>query len=145
MAVKPIPDGFHAVTPYLVVENVPRLIEFITAAFGGLEVHRTSRPDGRVMHATVQIGNSMVMTGEAMDRFPARTAMLYLYVPDVDRIYCAAVEAGGKSLAEPADQFYGDRTAAIEDPAGNTWWIATHTEDVLPEEIERRARDQERG
>ena len=117
MKVKPIPDGFHSVTPYLIVEGVPGLIDFLKAAFEAKEIHRTDLPDGRVMHAQLQIGDSMVMMGEAMEGFPA----------------------------QPADQFYGDRNAGVKDPTGNTWWIGTHVEDVDQEEIVRRAQAMGRG
>ena len=129
MTVKPIPDGFHSVTPYLIVEGVPGLIDFLKAAFEAKEIHRTDLPDGRVMHAQLQIGDSMVMMGEAMEGFP----------------YKQALEAGGKSLMEPADQFYGDRNAGVKDPTGNTWWIGTHVEDVDQKEIVRRAQAMGRG
>jgi uncharacterized glyoxalase superfamily protein PhnB len=95
-------------------------------------------PDGRVMHAEVQIGDTRVMMGEPMDPYPARPCNLYMYVPNVDEVYQRAVKAGGKSLSEPKDQFYGDRSGGVEDPSGNTWWIATHVEDVSVEEMQRR-------
>src|SRR5579875_89712 len=138
MAVKPIPDGFHSVTPYLLVQDAGKLIAFLETAFGARETERTSRPDGGVMHAQVQIGDSMVMMGEPTD-YPAQPASLYLYVEDVDQTYARALAAGAKSVSPPADQFYGDRSGGITDPAGNTWWIATHIEDVPPDEIARRA------
>src|SRR5437867_10828831 len=122
MGQKPIPVGFHTVTPYLVSEGVPRLIEFLDAAFNAVEVERSIDGNGRVMHAEVRIGDSMVMIGEAMDRCPAVSTSLYLYVPDIDAVYCQAIQAGGVSLMEPADQFYGDRNAGVQDPAGHKWW-----------------------
>lgn len=141
MAVKPIPEGFHTVTPYLVVEGVTGLLDFLKAALGATEIERTSDGTGRVMHAQVRIGDSMVMMGEAMEGFPPMPSSLYLYVPDTDALYHQAIQAGGESLMEPADQFYGDRNAGIKDPSGNKWWIATHVEDVPPEELARRARE----
>ena len=138
MAAKPIPDGFHAVTPYLLVQDAAKLIAFLEQAFGARETERTSRPDGGVMHAQVQIGDSMVMMGEPTDH-PAQPASLYLYVQDVDATYARALAAGANAVSPPADQFYGDRSGGITDPAGNTWWIATHIEDVPPDEIARRA------
>ena len=143
MAVHPVPEGFHTVTPYLIVDNAPELIEFLAVAFGAEEVHRTTLPDGRVMHAQVQIGDSMVMMGESMEGFPATPASLYLYVPDVDAVYRTAIKAGGASIMEPADQFYGDRNAGVVGPAGNKWWIGTHIEDVAPAEMERRLAQRE--
>jgi uncharacterized glyoxalase superfamily protein PhnB len=144
MAVQPIPDGFHTVTPYLVVEEVPRLIEFLAAAFGGEETARTTAPDGRIMHAQVKIGDSVVMMGGATEEFPALQTAIYLYVEDTDATYERAVQAGGESLFEPDDQFYGDRMAGVRGPAGNFWWIATHVEGVDPDQVERRAAERER-
>jgi uncharacterized glyoxalase superfamily protein PhnB len=140
MAVKAIPDGYHAITPYLVVPGVAKLLDFLKEAFGAEETHpRMTRPDGTVMHAEVRIGDSRVMLGEASDRFPAMPGSLYLYVPDTDALYRRALAAGATSLMEPADQFYGDRNAGVKDPSGNAWWIATHKEDVSHEELVRRA------
>jgi uncharacterized glyoxalase superfamily protein PhnB len=139
MSVKPIPEGFRTLTPYLVVTGVPRLIDFLKAAFGAREHYRSTRPDGVVMHASLEVGDSMLMMGEAQGTFPPMPACLYVYVPDVDATYRQAVAAGGISLAEPANQFYGDRKAGVRDPSGNMWWLATHVEDVTEEEIARRA------
>ena len=139
MTVKPIPDGYHTVTPYLVVPGVAGLIEFLKQAFGAQETHRTVRPDGNVMHAQVQIGSSPVMMGEPMGDQPPIPAALYLYFKDTDTVYRRAIEAGGESVMEPADQFYGDRNAGVKDPSGNLWWIATRKEDLTAEEIEKRA------
>ena len=139
MAVKPIPDGYHTITPYLVVQGVPKLIEFLKEAFGGVEKECMKLPDGTVMHAEVRIGDSLVMMGEARGQFKPMPGSLYLYVPDTDAAYKRALQAGGMTTMEPADQFYGDRNAGVMDPAGNLWWIATRQEDVSPEELERRA------
>jgi PhnB protein len=139
MPVKPVPDGFRTVTPYLVVEDVPRLIDFLKAAFGAVETERVDGPGGRVAHAEVRIGDSIVMMGGAMERFPAIQTMLYVYVPDADAVYGQALQAGATSVMEPANQFYGDRSGGVKDPAGNTWWIATHVEDVPRDELQRRA------
>jgi uncharacterized glyoxalase superfamily protein PhnB len=139
MSSKPIPDGFHTVTPYLLVEDASRLIEFITDAFDGEETHRTNRPDGGIMHVQMRIGDSMVMLAEATAEFLPMPSMIYLYVPDCDKLYERAIKAGAESLMEPADQFYGDRNAGIKDPVGNMWWIGTHLEDLTEEEITTRA------
>lgn len=139
MPVKPIPEGYHTVTPYLTVPGVARLIEFLKQAFGAEEKERMARPDGAVMHAEVRIGDSMVMLGEPSGNFSPMPAMIYLYVDDTDAAYRRALEAGATSMMEPADQFYGDRNAGVKDPSGNLWWIATHKEDVPPEEMKRRA------
>jgi PhnB protein len=138
MPVKPIPDGYHTLTPLIAVRGVPRLIEFLKVAFGATEIMRFDLPDGSVMHAEVKIGDSSIMMGEMMDDSPPAHAALYFYVPEVDVVYRAAMDAGAESLTEPSDQFWGDRTASIKDPTGNTWWIATHVEDVSPEEIKKR-------
>ncbi len=139
MAVKPIPDGYHSLTPYLVVQGVAKLIDFLKQAFEAKEVHRMSRPDGTIMHAEVRIGDSVVMMGEAMGEFKPMPAMIYLYVNDADAVYQRALQAGATSMMEPADQFYGDRNGGVKDPCGNQWWIATHKEDVPPEELAKRA------
>jgi PhnB protein len=139
---KPIPEGYHSVTPYLTVQGVRKLMNFMTQAFGAKETFRTNRPDGTVWHAEMQIGDSRVMLGEANEQWKARPSALYLYVEDVDGVYRQAVEAGGKSLGEPATHQYGDRSGGVEDPCGNQWWIATHVEDVSAEEFERRMKTQ---
>ena len=139
MAVKPIPEGYHSITPYLVVEDVARLIDFLKAAFGAVEVHRMQRPDGRVGHAEVQIGDSRLMIGEAQGEWKPMPCALYLYLENCDAVYRQEIKAGATSLREPQDQFYGDRHGGVIDPCGNQWWIATHIEDVSPEEIARRA------
>jgi len=139
MAVKPIPDGYHSVTPFLIVPGAAKLLDFLQQAFEAQELHRMPRPDGTIMHAEVRIGDSLVMMGEPMGDGQPLFGSLYLYVHDVDAVYKRALQAGATSTSEPADQFYGDRSAGIKDPVGNQWWIATHKEDVPPEEIARRA------
>lgn len=139
MAVKPIPEGYHSVTPYLVVQDAAKLIDFLKDAFGGEERERLPRPDGGVGHAEVKIGDSIVMMGDASPEFGPMPTMIYLYVNDADAVYNRAVRAGAASLEEPSDQFYGDRRAGVKDQFGNLWYIATHTEDVPPEEMGRRA------
>jgi len=142
VAVKPKPEGFHSVTPYLVVPNVAQVIDFAKRAFGAKELYPPMRrSDGSIMHCELRIGDSPVMMGEPMGQYPAMPACLYVYVEDTDAVYRQAVQAGGTSMMEPADQFYGDRNAGVKDPAGNLWWIATHKEDVSPEEMERRAQE----
>jgi len=139
MPVKPIPDGFHTVTPYLLVPDTQAQLEFIIHALGGSEVYAMRTPDGTLMHAEVQLGSSKVMMGQATGEYPPMPTMLYLYVADVDAAYQQAVGAGGESLQEPKDEFYGDRTAAVEDVNGNKWYLATHVENVSEEEMEKRA------
>src|SRR4030081_1144777 len=139
MAVKPIPDGYHTVTPYLIVPGVAKLIDFLKAAFDAKEIHRMATPDGRIMHAEVKIGDSPVMLGEPMGEWKPMPCMMYLYVKDTDAVYNQALKAGATSAMEPADQFYGDRNAGVKDGTGNLWWIATHKEDVAPEEMKKRS------
>jgi uncharacterized glyoxalase superfamily protein PhnB len=140
VAVKLIPDGYHSITPYLIVPGVARLLDFLKEAFGAEETHpRMTRPDGAVMHAEVRIGDSRLMMGEPGGNWTPMPGSLYLYVPDTDAVYRRALAAGATSLMEPADQFYGDRNAGVKDPSGNSWWIATHKEDVSHEEMVRRA------
>jgi PhnB protein len=138
---QPIPEGFHTITPYFTVKGVPRLIKFLKQAFEAVEVRCSVMPDGTVMNAELKIGDSMVMLGEAPnDRTDLkRTAsMLYMYVIDADSVYERAIKGGGKAIREPADQMYGDRVGAIEDPWGNQWWIATRKENVSDDELSKR-------
>lgn len=139
MTARPIPEGYHTVTPYLVVPGVPRLIEFLQRVFDARELERMAREDGTVMHAEVQIGDSRVMMGEPMGQMTPMPGHLYVYVDDADAAWRRALEAGAVSLQEPADQFYGDRTAGVQDPTGNQWWVATRKEEVPPDEMARRA------
>jgi PhnB protein len=139
MAVKPIPEGYHSVTPYLAVEGADKLLEFVKRAFDAADRECMRRPDGTIHHAEVKIGDSIVMLAEASGQWKPRPSTLYLYVNDTDETYRRAIEAGATSLMEPANQFYGDRNAGVQDPSGNFWWIATHLEDVSPEEMQRRA------
>jgi uncharacterized glyoxalase superfamily protein PhnB len=131
--VKPIPEGHHTVTPYLVVPGVAKLIEFAKQAFGATEVYLSKRPDGTVQHAEIKIGDSTVMMGEAGAGGKNFPGMLHLYMEDVDAVYQRAIQAGAKSLREPADQPQGDRMGGVEDAFGNQWWIATHIADVSPQ------------
>lgn len=141
MAVKPIPDGYHTVIPYFVVQGIPQLLRFLKQAFEAEEIERVARPDDTISHAEVRIGDSVVMMGEATDESEPMPGSIYLYVPDTDAVYKRALEAGATSLMEPADQFYGDRNAGVKDTSGNVWWIATHVEDLSPEELQRRAQE----
>ena len=138
--VKPVPQGYHTVTPYLVVDGAEKIIRFVKEAFGAQPVFEPmARPDGKIMHAEFKIGDSIVMLADTSERAQATSDMLYLYVPNVDAVYQKALKAGGKSLMEPTDQFYGDRSSSVMDPAGNRWFIATHIEDVSPAELKKRA------
>jgi len=139
MVVKPIPDGYHSVTPYLVVQGAAKLIDFMKQAFQAKEGERVTHPDGTIMHAEVRIGDSVVMLGEAMGEHQPRPGTMYLYVNNADATYQRALQAGATSTEEPADQFWGDRIGGVKDPVGNHWWIATRKEDLLPEELAKRA------
>jgi uncharacterized glyoxalase superfamily protein PhnB len=141
MAVKPIPDGYHSVNPYLTVQGVEKLLEFLKQVFAAEETERIPRPDGSIGHAEVRIGDSVVMMGDATDEWPPMPGSAYVYVTDVDDVYQTALSAGATSLHEPTEEFYGDRMAGVRDPVGNVWWIATHTEDVPAEELAKRAQE----
>ncbi len=137
---KPIPEGFDTVTPYIVADNAKDVIAFMQKAFGAeLDHPPTKRPDGKIMHATLLIGSSRVMIADSSDRAMASPVMLYIYVPDVDAVYQSALAAGGASIMEPSDMFYGDRSGGVTDMAGNQWFIGTRIEDVAPEELQKRA------
>ncbi len=136
--VKPIPDGYHTLTPFLMVNEGEKMLAFIKDAFGATvhTLHKT--PEGKIMHAELQIGDSRLMLAEGSEKYPTVPGMIYVYVEDCDAVHKSAVQAGGTSLREPTDEFYGDRSCGIKDMSGNQWWIATHIEDVSQEEIQRR-------
>ena len=149
MAVKAIPDGYHSVTPYLMVDRAADAIAFYQEAFGATELFRMADGKGRVSHAEIRIGDSVVMLADThpgtMCSGPrslgGSTVALMLYLDNVDTVFARALKAGGKSLRPLANQFYGDRSGTLEDPFGHVWTVATHVEDVPPEEIERRLAD----
>jgi PhnB protein len=147
MAVKPIPQGYHTVTPYLIVKDAARAIDFYKKAFGATEVMRMAAPGGKVGHAEIKVGDSPVMLA---DEFPdmgirgpqslgGSPVSLLLYVEDVDARFRQALAAGATVLKPLKDQFYGDRSGTLTDPFGHVWTLATHKEDVSPEEMHRRA------
>ena len=138
MAVSYIPEGSPTVTPYLAVKGVAALLDFLKAVLDAKEIDRITLPDGRIMNATVTIGDSRLMMGDPGER-PSEPAMLYVYVPDCDTVYARALAAGATSLVAPTDMFYGDRSGAFQDASGNKWWVATHKEDVPHEELMKRA------
>jgi uncharacterized glyoxalase superfamily protein PhnB len=139
MAAKAIPDGYHSITPYLIVEGASRLIEFLKQGLSAKEAFAPMvAPDGRIGHAEMRLGDSMVMLADATPEWKALSSMVHYYVDDVDAQYQRAIKAGATSVREPADQFYGDRSATVKDPCGNFWSIATHKEDVSREELDRR-------
>lgn len=134
------PEGFHTVNPYLIVKGAAQLLDFLAKAFGAEQVgERFKGPDGSIMHAAIRIGDSMVEVSDAPE--PA-SATLHMYVEDTDGVYKRAMEAGATSLREPMTTFYGDRSAGVKDPCGNSWWLACHVEDVSQEELLRRMKTQ---
>jgi PhnB protein len=148
--VKPIPDGFHALTPYLVVENAARAMEFYARALGAKELFRLPTPDGKIAHAEIVIGGSRVFLS---DEFPERGEMggkspktlkgspvsRFIYTENADALFKQAVEAGAEPRVPPTDMFWGDRWCHVVDPFGHEWQIATHIEDLSPEEMGKRA------
>jgi PhnB protein len=137
MAVKPIPEGYHTVTPFVSVKGAAKLIDFLKQAFGAQEIMRMPGPNGQVIHAELTIGNSRLMVDDPRQGEPTRSSF-YLYVDDADATYQRALKAGAASVREPTDEFYGDRAAIVRDAFGNTWSVATHKEDVSPQEMSRR-------
>ena len=142
MAVNYIPNGYHTITPYLAVRDANKLLQFLKQAFDAEEIETHRNKEGIIMNAELKIGDSIVMIGEVQLKFEESKllkSMIYMYVADVDSVYKKAILADGKSILEPINHFYGDRSGAVEDPAGNQWWIATHIEDVSRDEINKRA------
>ncbi|MGA2630135.1 MAG: VOC family protein [Terriglobia bacterium] len=145
--VKPVPDGYHTVTPHLIVNDGAAALEFYKKAFGAVELFRMTRPDGRIGHAEIKIGDSPVMLADEHPEMGALSPQsvggspvsIYLYVADVDAMFNQAVAAGASVVRPLQNQFYGDRTGGVKDPFGYQWYIATHVEDVSPEELQRRA------
>jgi PhnB protein len=146
MAVKPIPDGYYTVTPYLVVRGGAEAIEFYKKAFNATEIDRMLAPGGKLGHAEIQIGNSRLMLSDEMPEMGAKAPEtlggspvgICLYVEDADAIFKQALAAGAKEERPMKDQFYGDRSGTVRDPFGHQWTISTHIEDVSPEEMGRR-------
>lgn len=152
-AVKPIPDGYRTITPYLIVSDGAGAIAFYAKAFGAAERMRHTMPDGRIGHAELTIGDSMVMLA---DEFPEQNARgpgalgfspvgLHLFVADVDAVVARATGAGAAIVRPVADQFYGDRSGSVSDPFGHVWHVTTHIEDVSPDEIARRMAALDKG
>jgi uncharacterized glyoxalase superfamily protein PhnB len=140
MAVRAIPEGFHSVTPSMPVDGARKFIDFIKQAFGAEETVYMPSPDGKVMHAELKIGDSIIMTSDPMGGFEPMPSTLMLYVKDVDAVFKRAVQAGAKSVIEPSNMFWGDRSGRVKDPFGNFWILSTHVEDVTPAEMEKRAK-----
>jgi PhnB protein len=144
MAVKPIPEGYHTITPFLTVQGADQLINFLQQVFAATEIERMTNADGTIKHAEVRIGDSVMMISEARGEWKPMPAAFYLYVSDVDAVYGRALAAGAASLMAPTNTFYGNRESGVKDQFGNYWWIATHFEDVAPEEIQKRAEAQKK-
>ena len=146
MPVKPIPDGYHTVTPYLYIREAAKALAFYQKAFGAKEKFRMNGPDGKIAHAEIEIGDSPIMLTDENPQMGARSpqtlggsgSSLMLYVKDVDTLFKQALAAGAKEIRPLKNQFYGDRTGCLEDPFGHTWTIATHVEDVSQEEVDHR-------
>jgi PhnB protein len=146
-SVRPVPEGYHSVTPYLAIDGAAGAIEFYKKAFGADEVMRMPAPGGKVGHAEIEIGGSRIMLADEFPDMGFRSpkaiggspVSLHLYVEDVDVVAKRAVAAGAKQLRPVKDQFYGDRTGTFEDPYGHVWHIATHKEDLSSDELKRRA------
>jgi PhnB protein len=147
MATKSIPDGYHSVTPYLIIKGAADAIGFYTHAFGATELMRMPRPDGKLGHAEIRIGDSVIMLADEHPEMGYRSPQslggagvsLMIYVERVDDVFKRAVTSGAKELQPIKDQFYGDRSGTLQDPYGHTWTVATHVEDIPPEEMRRRA------
>ena len=136
------PEGMKTANPYIMVEHAADLITFIEAVFGGKLKYKLDRPDGSIMHAEVIVGDSIIMAGEPMKEYGVFPASIYIYVPDCDRVYEQALQNGAASIMAPADMKHaGERYGGVKDPFGNLWWIATHIEDLTPEEQARRIRE----
>jgi PhnB protein len=144
--VKPIPEGHRTVTPYLAIKNAVKALEFYKKAFGATERYKLIMPDGRLGHAELGLGDSIVMLSDEFPEYGGKTpetlggspVSIHLYVNDVDVFFKSALAAGAKERKPVMDQFYGDRSGQLEDPFGHLWWVATHKEDVAPEEMQKR-------
>lgn len=140
--VRTVPDGYHAVTPFVIVQGAGRFLDFMADAFDAVEIARVTGDDGAIGHAETRIGDSVVMAFDSKDGWPETPAFLRLYVADCDATYQRALAAGATSVTRPTDMSWGDRVARVRDPLGNLWWLMARMEEVSPEEMERRATDE---
>jgi uncharacterized glyoxalase superfamily protein PhnB len=148
MAVQPVPEGYRTITPYLAVDDASAAIDFYQRAFGAKEQVRMSGPGDSIMHAELEIGDSKVMLSDPFPQASTKppkelggtSVSIFAYVEDIDSVYKQAIDAGASSLMEPDDMFWGDRFGSVLDPFGHSWTIATHIEDVSPEEMEERSK-----
>jgi PhnB protein len=146
---QPVPEGYHTLTPYLAVEDATAAIDFYGRAFGAKERLRMPGPDGTIAHAELEIGDSLIMLSDPFPQSSAKppkelggtSAAIFAYVDNVDELVQQAVDAGATLVSAPEDQFWGDRFGSVQDPFGHSWQIATHVEDVSPEEIEKRSQE----
>ena len=147
-SVKPIPDGHRTVAPYLTIKNAAAALEFYKQGFGAVETYKLIVPDGRVGHAEIRLGDSLIMLSDEFPEFGGKApealggspVSIHLYVEDVDAFVKRAVAAGAREIKPVANQFYGDRSGQLQDPFGHLWWVATHKEDVASDEMQRRVR-----
>lgn len=144
MAVKPIPDGYGTVTPYLTIDDPAPVIDFLKKVLDAKEIFAMRDDKGNVGHAEVKVGTSIVMLGKAHDQWKSRPGNFYVYVEDCDAIYEKAIAAGATSISKPETQFYGDRHGGVTDSQGNNWWVATHVEDISPDDMKRRAEEHQK-
>ena len=146
MGAKAVPPGHHTATPYLTISDGVRALDFYKQAFGATEVYKLIMPDGRLGHAEIRLGDSIIMLADEFPEYGGRSprtlggspVSVHLYVEDVDAFVKRAVAAGAKETKPVKDQFYGDRSGQLEDPFGHLWWVATHKEDVSPPEMQKR-------
>ncbi len=144
--VKAIPTGHRTVTPYLAINNAAKALGFYKKAFGATEIYKLMMPDGRLGHAEIRLGDSVIMFSDEFPEYGGKSpetlggspVSIHLYVEDVDAFFKRALAAGAKERKPVMDQFYGDRSGQLEDPFGHLWWVATHKEDVAPEEMQKR-------
>jgi PhnB protein len=140
MSISPIPEGFHTITPNIIVAGVEKAIEFYKLAFGAEEKFRLAMPDGTIVHCELAIGDSRLNIGEAMEGWPAHPLLAQIYVQDADTVFERAVQAGARVIMPMTDMFFGSREGRVVDSFGGTWTISTRTEVVSPEEMQRRLR-----
>jgi PhnB protein len=146
---QPVPEGYHTITPYLAVEDASTAIDFYKKAFGAKERVQMAGPGGSVMHAELEVGDSLIMLSDPFPQASTKppkelggtSVSIFAYVEDIDSVYKQAIDAGATSLMEPDDMFWGDRFGSVQDPFGHSWTIATHVEDVSPEEMEARSKE----
>ncbi|MCQ3973368.1 MAG: VOC family protein [Anaerolineae bacterium] len=140
--VRPMPEGYYTVRPWIIVRGAAQLLDYLKEAFGAEELARVYNEDGAIGHAEVRIGDSVVMMFDAKEAWPDTPSFIRLYVEDGDAVYQRALAAGGASVTEMTELFFGDRVGRVRDPFGNIWWIQTRLEDIASEEMARRAQEQ---